>query len=213
FEVSNSYTPNSRSQGNIGLLTVVDDTAIEQQTKEVLTSMCVAFNSKTAMNRAPEEILMEILAIRQNMVTLAANEEREYCHGQCSSGDRVGQGGLVAAYAPTFLVDATQDLVSSSISTRDAAPMVNQEETEVTTSQDSTIFDVRIAGVNTVIELAADGAQLDAAHTIIAEAKVQVEAGGKHPSQEVRQRSRQLIDPTPTCQNELQKTMPNEKTH
>jgi hypothetical protein len=31
----------------------------------------------------------------------------------------------VAAYAPTLLVDATQDLVSSSISTRDAAPMVN----------------------------------------------------------------------------------------
>uniref|UniRef100_A0A0E0B9U7 Uncharacterized protein n=1 Tax=Oryza glumipatula TaxID=40148 RepID=A0A0E0B9U7_9ORYZ len=142
--------------------------------------MCVAFNSKTVMNSAPEEISMEILAIRQNMVTLAANEE---------------------------------DLVSSSISTRDAAPMVNQEETEVTTSQDSTIFDVRIAGVNTVIELAADGAQLDAAHTIIAEAKVQVEAGGKHPSQEVRQRSRQPIDPTPTRQNELQKTMPNEKTH
>uniref|UniRef100_A0A0E0QYG3 Uncharacterized protein n=1 Tax=Oryza rufipogon TaxID=4529 RepID=A0A0E0QYG3_ORYRU len=176
--------------------------------------MCVAFNSKTVMNRAPEKISMEILAIRQNMVTLAANEEgqREYCHRQCSSGDRVGQGGLVAAYAPTLLVDATQDLVSSSISTRDAAPMVNQEETEVTTSQDSMIFDVRIAGVNTVIELAADGAQLDAAHTIIAKAKVQVEAGGKHPSQEVRQRSRQPIDPTPTRRSELQKTMLNEKT-
>uniref|UniRef100_A0A0E0HRK2 Uncharacterized protein n=1 Tax=Oryza nivara TaxID=4536 RepID=A0A0E0HRK2_ORYNI len=169
--------------------------------------MCVAFNSKTVMNRAPEKISMEILAIRQNMVTLAANEE--YCHRQCSSGDQVGQGGLVAAYAPTLLVDATQDLVSSSISTRDAAPM---EETEVTTSQDSTIFDVRIASVNTVIELAADGAQLDAAHTIIAEAKVQVEAGGKHPSQEVRQRSHQPIDPTPTRQSELQKTMLNEKT-
>lgn len=37
--------------------------------------MCVAFNSKTVMNRAPEKISMEILAIRQNMVTLAANEE------------------------------------------------------------------------------------------------------------------------------------------
>lgn len=57
------------------MLTVVDDTAIEQQTKEVLTAMCVAFNSKTVMNRAPEKISMEILAIRQNMVTLAANEE------------------------------------------------------------------------------------------------------------------------------------------
>uniref|UniRef100_A0A0E0JQ68 Uncharacterized protein n=1 Tax=Oryza punctata TaxID=4537 RepID=A0A0E0JQ68_ORYPU len=110
--------------------------------------------------------------------------------------------GLVAAYAPTLLVDATQDLVSSSTSTRDAASMVNLEDTEVTTSQDSTSLDVGTAGINTVIELAADGAQLDAARTIIAEAKVQAEAGGKRPSQEAKQRSRRPIDPTPTRQSE-----------
>lgn len=71
------------------------------------------------------------------------------------------------------------------------------------------ILDVGTAGVNTVIELAADGAQLDAARTIIAEAKVQAEAGGKRPSQEAKRRSRRLIHPTPTRQSERQKAMAN----
>uniref|UniRef100_A0A0E0LJL8 Uncharacterized protein n=1 Tax=Oryza punctata TaxID=4537 RepID=A0A0E0LJL8_ORYPU len=253
-----------------GLLTVLDDTAIEQQVEKVLPAMCVAFNSKTVMNRAPEESSMEIPATGQNMVTLAANEEvvaaltmamvadsvaviseeeltkpltdaSEIAPAGCASLSEASTGasstqagaatmsltadpivmdnaaqeieldkvGLVAAYAPTLLVDATQDLVSSSTSTRDAALMVNQEETEVTTSQDSMILDVGTAGVNTVIELAADGAQPDDARTIIAEAKVQAEAGGKRPSQEVKWRSHRPIDPTPTCQSEQQKAMPN----
>uniref|UniRef100_A0A0E0IHP2 Uncharacterized protein n=1 Tax=Oryza nivara TaxID=4536 RepID=A0A0E0IHP2_ORYNI len=48
-----------------------------------------------------------------------------------------------------------------------------------------------------------------AVRTIIAEAKVQAEAGGKHPSQEAKRRPRRLIDPTPTRKSERQKVMAN----
>uniref|UniRef100_A0A0E0CRR8 DUF4283 domain-containing protein n=1 Tax=Oryza meridionalis TaxID=40149 RepID=A0A0E0CRR8_9ORYZ len=255
---------NSRCVSAIaGLLTVVDDSAVEQQAEEVLPTICVASSSETVMSKAPEESSMQIPTSGQNMTlaneevaalslavpdSVAAISEEEFtttltdagemapagcaslseasagastlegvvtgvigcscCHGrpQEIESDKVG---LVAADAPTLSVNATQVLPFSSTGTMDATPMVNQEVTEVSTSQDSTILDVGTAGVNTVIELAADGAQLDAARTIITEAKVQAEAGGKRPSQEAKRRSHRLIDPTPTRQSERQKAMAN----
>ncbi|KAF2932947.1 hypothetical protein DAI22_04g039500 [Oryza sativa Japonica Group] len=247
-----------------GLLTVVDDSAVEQQAEEVLPTICVASSLETVMNKAPEESSMQIPTTGQNVTlaneevaalslavpdSVAAISEEEFTTTLTDAGEMAPAGcaslseastgastlegavtvslaapvvmddaaqeiesdkvGLVAADAPTLSVDATQVLPSSSTGTMDAAPMVNQEVTEVTTSQDSMILDVGTAGVNTVIELAADGAQLDAARTIIAEAKVQAEAGGKRPSQEAKRRSRRLIHPTPTRQSERQKAMAN----